>query len=86
MTKESLTNCTGNECFEGFVVDMMTEIAKQPVFQHSIEYELYIVPDGLFGNLDPESMEWNGIMGEIISGVRSSLAFYSGVYEIWIYS
>ena len=72
MRKDPLSNCTGNSCYDGFVVDMMAEIAKQPIFQPSIDYELYIVPDGLFGSLDPLTMEWNGIMGEIISGVWNS--------------
>ena len=69
MLKDPSSNCTANSCYEGFVVDMMSEIAKLPIFDPPFDYELYIVPDGLFGSLDPITMEWNGLMGEIISGV-----------------
>ena len=55
---------TGNERYEGFVLDMMDEISAMLKFT----YELYEVPDGNFGSELPNG-EWNGMMGQVMSGV-----------------
>ena len=55
----------GNDRFEGFSVDFMDEISRLNHFS----YQLYIVHDGQFGAM-LENGEWNGIVGEIKSGVR----------------
>lgn len=55
---------TGNDKFEGFAVDMVQLISTMLKFK----YDLYVVPDGNFG-VQTENGEWNGIIGEILSGV-----------------
>ena len=57
----------GNDRFEGFAVDLMEYIADNLGF----EYELYLVPDGKFGS-KLSTGEWNGMVGEVLSGVSYS--------------
>ena len=33
----------------------------------SFEYELYMAPDGQYGEQDEETGTWNGIMGELVN-------------------
>ena len=67
MKKNALNgeNLTGNDRFEGYSISMLEELARILGFQ----YELYLVPDNKFGQLQSNN-EWNGIMGEIVAGVR----------------
>lgn len=60
-----------NQMYEGYVVDLIEHISRMLDF----EYELYLVHDGNFGSKQPNG-EWNGIMGEILCGVRTSLGTY----------
>ena len=54
----------GNEKFEGYYADLIGAIARAAGF----DYELRLVPDGKIGmNI---SNSWNGIIGEIVRGVR----------------
>ena len=55
---------SGNERFEGFIIDMMEEISRMLEFS----YEIYPVHDGNFGARLP-SGEWNGMIGEVLCGV-----------------
>ena len=57
-------NFTGNDRFEGFAIDLLHTVSKALKF----DYEVYLVPDGNFGVKLPNG-EWNGIIGEILSGV-----------------
>lgn len=56
----------GNSRYEGFCVDLMKEVAAYAGF----EYEIHIVPDGLYGAYDKEKMEWNGIIRELMEKVH----------------
>jgi ionotropic glutamate receptor len=55
MIKEG--NFTGNDRFEGFCIDLLKGIAAQVGFQ----YEIKLVPDGIYGVYNPETKTWNGI-------------------------
>lgn len=57
----------GNEQYEGYCVDLASEIAKHI----GIKYKISIVPDGKYGARDPETKIWNGMVGELVYGVRS---------------
>lgn len=55
-------------CTEGYCVDLAAEIAKHC----GIRYQLKIVGDGKYGARDAETKIWNGMVGELVYGVRSN--------------
>ena len=55
----------GNARFEGYCVDLLERISKELDF----EYELYLVPDGKYGDKDSDDKSWNGMVREIVNGV-----------------
>lgn len=55
----------GNDRYEGYCVDLASEIAKHV----GIKYKLSIVADGKYGARDPETKTWNGMVGELVYGV-----------------
>lgn len=59
----------GNERYEGYCVDLASEIAKHV----GIRYKLSIVADGKYGARDPETKTWNGMVGELVYGVSLDL-------------
>lgn len=59
-------NYTGNARFYGFCVDMLEMISKQVGF----DYILDLVPDNKYGAQDPVTLEWNGIVEQLIKHVR----------------
>lgn len=54
----------GNARFEGYAVDLMTEICKPENLNCSFTFDL--VPDGMYGNFDPVTKQWNGIIKELL--------------------
>lgn len=52
--------------FQGYCVDLAAEIAKHC----GIRYQLRIVGDGKYGARDAETKIWNGMVGELVYGVR----------------
>ena len=68
---------TGNDRFEGFLIDLIEVIAVELKFQ----YELYEVADGNYGGLT-SSGEWNGMVNELIIGVYFAL-LSSGAVLLW---
>ena len=65
MLKRDWTLRVGNDRFEGFAVDLITEVASMLDFN----FKLYLVHDGKFGNQNDKG-EWNGMIGELLAGVR----------------
>ncbi|XP_032790934.2 glutamate receptor ionotropic, kainate 2 [Daphnia magna] len=62
MLKESADMLTGNDRFEGFVVDVIDEVSKLLGFK----YVLRMAADSNYGTLDPVTGEWNGIILELL--------------------
>ncbi|XP_057367560.1 glutamate receptor ionotropic, kainate 2-like [Daphnia carinata] len=62
MLKESADMLTGNDRFEGFVVDVIDEVSKLLGFK----YVLRLAADSNYGSLDPVTGEWNGIIRELL--------------------
>lgn len=60
-------NYTGNSRFYGFCVDILDRISKEVGF----DYILDLVPDKKYGVKDPKTGEWNGMVRQLISHVRS---------------
>ncbi|KAL8590665.1 Glutamate receptor ionotropic, kainate 1 [Nucella lapillus] len=54
--------------FEGFIIDLLNELATMVGFR----YRIYLVPDGNYGNADDDG-EWNGMVKELID-LRADLA------------
>jgi len=65
MYNEKRRNSPNNDRFQGYLVDLIEEIAKRLNF----EYELYESPDGNYGSKDFMTNEWNGMIKELINGV-----------------
>ncbi len=56
---------TGNERFEGFLVDVLEHVSKAVGF----DYELRLAMDGQMGGRG-ENGTWTGMLGELQRGVR----------------
>ncbi|XP_041919068.1 glutamate receptor 4a isoform X3 [Alosa pseudoharengus] len=69
MLKKNWELYEGNDRFEGYCVDLASEIAKHINFK----YKISIVPDGKYGARDPETKIWNGMVGELVYG-RAEIA------------
>ena len=69
MYKRNFMQLDGNDRYEGYCVDLASEIAKHV----GIRYKLSIVSDGKYGARDPETRTWNGMVGELVYGVSTDL-------------
>ncbi|XP_056296034.1 glutamate receptor 3-like [Pseudoliparis swirei] len=69
MYKKNYMHLDGNDRYEGYCVDLASEIAKHV----GIKYKLSIVMDGKYGARDPETKMWNGMVGELVYG-RADIA------------
>ncbi|CAB1442063.1 unnamed protein product [Pleuronectes platessa] len=65
MLKKNWEMYEGNDQYEGYCVDLASEIAKHI----GIKYKISIVPDGKYGARDPETKIWNGMVGELVYGI-----------------
>ncbi|XP_071549118.1 glutamate receptor ionotropic, kainate 2-like isoform X2 [Panulirus ornatus] len=59
---KDVSNLTGNSRYEGFCVDLLTYVSTMAGF----EYEIQFSGDGLYGLIDTDSGEWNGLVRELI--------------------
>lgn len=50
----------------GFLVDLMVKIAERL----NLKFRFQLVHDNEYGRQDMQTGKWNGIMGELIDGVR----------------
>lgn len=75
MLKKNADLFVDNERYEGYCVDLAAEIAKHCGFK----YQLKIVGDGKYGARDAETKIWNGMVGELVYGVRVSLCPEIGI-------
>jgi hypothetical protein len=69
MLKKNADLFLDNERYEGYCVDLAAEIAKHCGFK----YQLKIVGDGKYGARDAETKIWNGMVGELVYGVRKEM-------------
>ena len=53
----------GESRFEGFLVDLLDELSKDVGFQFVIE------ENSKYGNLDPHSGNWSGVIGKLVNKV-----------------
>nr|CAD7395568.1 unnamed protein product [Timema cristinae] len=64
MTKEAKEALKGNDRFEGFGIDLIHEISVMLRFNYTFE----IQEDNVYGSLDNETKEWNGMLRKVIDG------------------
>lgn len=57
---------TGNARFEGYSMDLISEVAEYLDFK----FEFYLVEDGQIGKYDETKREWNGLIRDILDHVR----------------
>lgn len=55
----------GNDRYEGFSMDLIHEISK--ILNFTFEFEL--VADGKYGNYDPKTKAWNGLIKDLLDRV-----------------
>ena len=65
MLKEDAANLTGNAKYEGFIVDLIDEVADRASFF----YRMYLVEDGRYGVKRPDNT-WTGMVGDLLSEVH----------------
>ena len=70
--------------FEGLSIDILEEMKKKLKFN----YRIYVVPDDKFGVRDRNTLEWNGIVAEIINKVflqkkLSDFKMFLNVYNLF---
>lgn len=75
MLKKNWELYEGNDQYEGYCVDLASEIAKHI----GIKYKISIVPDGKYGARDPETKIWNGMVGELVYGVSIPENIYTSL-------
>ena len=52
--------------FEGLSIDILNSMSKELGFR----YRIFLAPDGKFGTRDRTTQKWNGVMQQVIKGVR----------------
>jgi len=72
LLRESPNKLNGNNRFEGYGIDLMTEIAK--FLQFNVTFKL--VDDGKYGGTD-EHGNWNGMINEVMVGVEEGGADFA---------
>lgn len=61
MFKDSATPLSGNERFEGFGIDVIHELSLMLGFN----YEFKLQEDGVYGDKNNVTKEWNGMIREL---------------------
>ena len=75
MVKQKDYSLVGNARYEGFCIDLLSEIAEMINFQ----YEIHLVPDTNYGAPIKNSDDWSGMVGEVLQGVRLPLTTYCSI-------
>lgn len=68
MLKDTTSSLIGNDRFEGFCVDLIQELSKILGFNYTFTVQL----DGNNGNFDRKSKTWDGMIGQVVHGVKCS--------------
>lgn len=68
-----LNNEDINDHYEGFCIDLLKMVATKIGF----EYRIQMVGDGKYGARDPITLEWNGIIKELMQKVNTLLSIRS---------
>lgn len=66
MMKEDAAFLTGNDKFEGYLADILRQVA----VSLRLDYEICLSTDGKYGEQNADG-QWNGIIGEVVRGVST---------------
>ena len=64
MLKETLAPLKGNDRFEGFGIELIDKLSARLGFN----YEFILQPDGAYGSQNKETLEWNGMIRQLMDG------------------
>lgn len=64
MLRVSAKLMKGNSRYEGYGIDLLDALAEKLHFT----YEIHPVKDGKYGRQDPKTLEWDGMIGEVVNG------------------
>lgn len=67
MVKLSSVTLDGNDRYEGFGIDLIKELSEMSGFK----YTFRIQEDFNSGYINDTTKKWNGMIGEVINGVRN---------------
>ena len=73
MLRESSQLMKGNDRYEGYGLDLLDALAEKLHFT----YEIHPVKDNRYGRQDPKTLEWDGMIGEVVNGVSASFKYFS---------
>lgn len=71
--KQDYSSFTGNDRFEGFIVDLLNKLASSLKFTHTLK----LVEDDSYGGFNPVTNEWTGMVGELVSKVRVKIIYFN---------
>lgn len=54
-----------NKTWYGYCIDLLQLIQDELLPEEKFDYELYESPNGKYGDKNPQTGKWDGIMGEI---------------------
>lgn len=81
----SIGQYTGNGRYEGFIMELLDRI-RSVIRGIDFEYEVELVPDGKYGAASGYNKIWNGMVGEVVRGVRMKPALRVPLYYISCYN
>lgn len=67
MEKETTTALSGNDRYEGFCIDLIQTLSVYMGFT----YTFIVQEDGANGNYNQSTKKWDGMIGQVIDGVRT---------------
>jgi len=73
-------NPTSNADFEGYIPDLLVELARQPGCE--CNFTLKLVKDGKYG-VQGKNLEWSGMIGEVIRGVRTKCVCFRATVQLY---
>ena len=77
----------GNARFTGFCIDLLNDISVVTEKQKwgRLNFKIHIVKDGQYGvpddSANPKTSVWNGMVGELIRGVRTEEYIF---WHVWL--
>lgn len=69
MLRDSSSQLTGNDRFEGFGIDLIHELSLMLGFN----YNFRLQENGVYGSLINGTKEWSGMIGELLAEVSMSI-------------
>lgn len=69
----------GNDRYMGFSKDLMDHIAERLNFT----YEIHLTPDGKYGNRDPHTNQWNGLIRDLLEKVHDEIKVFHRVHQLY---